>query len=257
VTPILNKKLMITVKDMSMTIPVDHIWNEVHRMLPNENERNEFLQKLCEYQIEHINEIFDAQLQLAAKALEKKILTATPTYKDCLNKQTPGKRIGDKLYEGKENSPDVLVWEEKYKKIIVPKQATEHIMQQPRAQASIAFNLLINIQRMIFSVKWQLGTFGGIEVRNQDDTQTNVVPKNMVKILAVIDHVYKQDRTGTTMIWVDALNEVALIGRNAAENKPFKLFGERDAATQKFYDHFVKAFEHHDKTQVGKPGKKK
>lgn len=239
---------MSMIRHLSMKTPIETILSRVDSLFSNEEQRNSFKRKLYKYQTEHAREIFDAQMDMAKQAKQEEILREVPTYKDHLNLQSGEEKTGDTLYKDKEaHSAEVKIWEENYKNKIVPEEAEKRIMQDGTG-AKIAFNFLKNIQNIIFSTKWKVSKWRGTEVYDNDDHLINIVPKNMVKMLDIIENALKKDPVGKTDVWVHAFNDVAKIGKDAAKNKPISIFGfgKRDVATQEFYDRFVTAFANRD-----------
>lgn len=225
------------IRHLLTTKPIRKIMSDDIKKIPNEKERNAFKQRLFDYEIKHSTEILRAQTELnieAAAEAKAAILKKWPSYREYLNAKdksiTEGKKSGNMLYEAFGKKP--VVWqnyENTYKKTIIPK-LVETIHP--------AFELLQKIQEAIFTTKWPIGI--GIKVHDKNG-HTNTVPSHMVTMLDIIQRAYEKDNTGKdSQCWNDAYQKVARIGKLAAANKPFSLFGigKRSNAAQEFYKRF-------------------
>lgn len=178
-----------TIRLLSFQTPIEKVIPKIKEMNLDDN----FKRQLYLYQIEHANEVYNAQLKLTSPEAPSTVES----------EQTKAEKIHSR-------------------------------------EISIAFNFLKNTQFLMCTTKWKVSRFGGCEIYDRQGNAINTVPKNMVRMMEIIDKAYRKDPTGTKSVWVYAFRELAKVGTKAARKPPKGLFsGKRDIATQQFYDRFI------------------
>jgi hypothetical protein len=217
------------IKYYAMELPFAHVSKIIETSYETED-KERIKRKFCRYQIEHAREIYDKQLARAILAAQERIATCN----EFLNED--GGKTGELGYQEHDGHSQSKI----YLEMTVANELRN------RLGGTIAYNFLLNIQDTILNTRWNVGTLGGTVVNDCNGILINRVPKNMVKILAIIEKAQKDDPTGKSEVWIHAINQVALLGATAAHRT--SLF--RDENTQEFYDTFVTAYNNIQKSNV-------